>query len=210
MRTLITAGPTREYFDSVRFISNPSSGRMGYAIAVEAARRHHDVTLVSGPVALAAPEGVRFLRVVSAAEMFKVVTEAFGECDVGIMTAAVCDYRPRDRQARKLKKQDRQRTIVLEPTADILAHLGTIKGRRVLIGFAMEDHDHRRQAEAKLRKKNCDAMVLNDLGNVAAVSGTIEILRAGQGWLAPASGTKAELAARVLDLAESLHAQTVT
>jgi len=208
MRILVTAGPTREYFDSVRFISNPSSGKMGYAIAKEAAGRDHEVVLVSGPVELPEPEGVHMVHVVSAREMLETVTSRFDECHCLVMTAAVCDYRPSMRQSHKLKKQAQVRAIQLQPTEDILTHVGKIKGDRVVIGFAMEDHDHRKNAESKLRRKRCDAIVLNDLGNVGTESGTIEVLQADQGWQNPTSGTKAELAVTIVDMVESLYQQS--
>ena len=204
MRFLVTAGPTREYFDTVRFISNPSSGKMGYAIAAEAAARGYGVTLVSGPVAIAEPKGVRVIQVVSAEEMFEVAESAFGECHVAVMTAAVCDYRPTRRLDHKMKKQNRVRPIHLQPTTDICAHLGKIKGDRVVIGFAMEDHDHRAHAESKLMRKRCDAIVLNGLENVATDDATITVLRADLGWRAAVRGTKIQVAEKIVDLAESL------
>ncbi len=204
MRILVTAGPTREHFDSVRFISNASSGRMGHAIAVEAARRGHRVVLVSGPVELAQPKGLDVIRVVSASEMFEVVASLFVECHAVVMTAAVCDYRPARRLSRKLKKRNRVRAIQLQPTRDILAHLGRIKGRRVIIGFAMEDHDHHKSAEAKLRRKRCDAMVLNGIANVGGDAAEVEILRMDSGWSPPLSGSKTQIAAAIVDLVESL------
>ncbi len=204
MRILVTAGPTREYFDSVRFICNPSSGKMGYAIAVEAARRGHRVVLVSGPVELPKPDGLDVIHVVSAGEMFDVVTSLFPECHAVVMTAAVCDYRPARSLGHKLKKQNRVRAVHLQPTQDVLTHLGRIKGRRVLIGFAMEDHDHHKNAEAKLRRKRCDAIVLNGIDNVGGDLAEVEILRADSDWSPPFSGPKKRIAAVVVDLVESL------
>lgn len=204
MRILVTAGPTREHFDSVRFISNASSGRMGYAIATEAVRRGHQVVLVSGPVELPGPKGLEIIRVVSAREMFEAAVSHFQECQAVVMTAAVCDYRPSRRLANKLKKKNRSRPINLQPTEDILAHLGKIKGDRVLVGFAMEDRDHHANAEAKLRRKRCDAMVLNGIGNVGGKSAVVEILRADTGWSDPLAGSKTRIAAAVVDLVESL------
>ncbi|HEY3245440.1 MAG TPA: phosphopantothenoylcysteine decarboxylase [Phycisphaerae bacterium] len=206
MRLLVTAGPTREFFDSVRFISNPSSGRMGYALAREAAARGHEVILISGPVALAPPPGVRTIQVTSAQEMFAACTAAFDESDALIMTAAVSDYRPARRLPRKLKKRNQPQRITLVPTPDILAHLGARKGQRVVIGFAMEDHDAHQHAESKLRRKKCDAIVLNGPGNVGSDNATIEILTAGGKWTAPQSGSKADTAHRILDLVDQLVA----
>lgn len=204
MRILITAGPTREYLDTVRFLSNPSSGKMGYAIAAETVRRHHEVVLVSGPVELPEPAGADVIRTVSARDMFEASVSAFDGCHAAVMTAAVCDYRPATRSDRKLKKQKRSLSVRLEPTEDILAHLGEIKKDCVLIGFAMEDHDHHQNAEAKLQRKRCDAIVLNGPANVGGDSAEVEILRVDAGWSPPVSGTKTRIAAVVADLVEFL------
>ena len=179
---------------------------MGYAIAAEAARRGHEVVLVSGPVESAEPEGVEVVRVVTAEEMLKACVSVFSKCHACVMTAAVCDYRPATRLPLKLKKGNRSRTIDLMPTQDICAALGAAKGDRIVIGFAMEDHDHRVNTEGKLTRKRCDAMVLNDIANVGAEAATIEILRADTGWTAPVSGSKAEMAAVVVDLVDDLVA----
>jgi phosphopantothenoylcysteine decarboxylase/phosphopantothenate--cysteine ligase len=204
MRILITAGPTREFFDSVRFISNPSSGRMGYAIAEAALARGHQVVLISGPVQIEAPPGVELVRVIEAEDMFAAATRAFDGCDAAIMTAAVCDYRPARRLPHKLKKQARTRRITLRPTPDICAHLGRLKGRRVVIGFAMEDHDERAHAEAKLVRKHCDAIVLNGIANVGSQDATVEIVTADGRWSDPIAGSKRQVAAHVVRLAERL------
>lgn len=160
--------------------------------------------MVSGPVALPEPQGVEVVHVVSAEEMFTACTSAFESCHAVVMTAAVCDYRPSRRLNHKLKKQHRVRPIHLQPTEDILAHLGKIKGGRVLVGFAMEDHADREHAEAKLRRKRCDAIVLNGIDNVGGEVATVEILRVDGGWSAPLSGSKTEIAAAVTDLVETL------
>ena len=204
MHLLVTAGPTREYFDTVRFISNPSSGRMGFAIAAAAAEQGHRVTLISGPVSEATPAGVARVDVVTAAEMLDASKLVFDECDAAVMTAAVCDYRPADRLERKLEKTAAARRVTLEPTEDICATLGQIKAHRVVIGFALEDHDHHPHAERKLARKHCDAMVLNEPGNIGSDKATIEILIADHGWRRPVSGTKLELARVVLQLVEGL------
>jgi phosphopantothenoylcysteine decarboxylase / phosphopantothenate---cysteine ligase len=204
VRLLITAGPTREYLDTVRFLSNASSGKMGYAIAAAALRRGHEVVLVSGPVAIRPPAGAEVVRVTSAAEMAAASKRAFRRADAAIFTAAVCDYRPTDRMARKLKKRSRAMTMRLEPTEDIAASLGRRKARRVTIGFAMEDHEHRRFAADKLARKSCDAIVLNGPENVGGERATVEILVRGEGWTGPWTGTKRQVAARVVRLAERL------
>jgi phosphopantothenoylcysteine decarboxylase / phosphopantothenate---cysteine ligase len=201
---LISAGPTREYFDSVRFISNPSSGKMGYALAVEAARRGHRVTLVSGPVSLDPPRGVKVVRVVSAAEMAAACKKAFRGADAVFMTAAVCDYRPRDKVGYKRPKKARTVRVDLEPTEDIAAALGRRKGRRLLIAFAMEDHDPHAHAERKLRRKNSDLIVLNGPENVGSHCAVVELFSPATGWIGPFRGTKAQVARRLILVAERL------
>ncbi|MGB0715863.1 MAG: phosphopantothenoylcysteine decarboxylase [Phycisphaerae bacterium] len=202
MNLLVTAGPTREYFDSVRFISNASSGRMGYNIAIEALRRGHNVTLVSGPVELPPPPEAHMVNVVSAEEMYHACCRVFSECHAAIMTAAVCDYRPEVQEQRKIKKDGKPRSFEMVPTRDICAHLGSIKGHRRVIGFAMEDHDAREHAREKLLRKNCDAIILNHPDNLGLRSGNIEILQADGTWSGPFLGSKSELAGRILNTLE--------
>ena len=208
MKILVSAGPTREFFDSVRFISNPSSGRMGYAIAAAARRRGHEVTLVTGPVNIKPPAGVKVVPVVTAVEMSVACKRAFRTADAAVMTAAVCDYRPSVRYRTKTPKAHRPKRILLEPTEDIAQALGETKGGRLLIGFAMEDaRDPKRLAERKLQKKHCDLIVLNDTGNVAATDATIEIFEPSQGWTGPFSGTKTQIATRLVKLIEQRRRQ---
>lgn len=204
MKLLVSAGPTREYLDSVRFLSNPSSGRMGYALAREAARRGHDVTLVSGPVALKPPPGVTLVGVESAAEMSAACKRAFRDADAAIMCAAVCDYRPTRRGTLKLPKQTRAFQIMLEPTEDIAAALGRRKGRRVLVGFAMEDHDPHAKAERKLRQKRCDLIVLNGPDNIGTQTAVVEFFTPQGGWEPPIRGSKAAVARAILTRLEAL------
>lgn len=206
MKLLISAGPTREYLDSVRFLSNPSSGRMGYALAREAARRGHEVTLVSGPVSLPPPPDVTVVRVESAAEMSAACKRAFRTADAAIMCAAVCDYRPVQRGKLKLPKQTRPFRITLEPTEDIAAALGGRKGRRVLVGFAMEDHDPHAKAERKLRQKRCDLIVLNGPGNIGTETAVVEFYTPQGGWEPPIRGSKSAVARAILVRLEALLA----
>lgn len=204
MRILVTAGPTREYFDSVRFISNASSGQMGFAIAREAARRGHEVILVAGPVDLPSPKGVRVISVVSAKEMFAACKTVFMDCDAAVMTAAVCDYRPARTLSRKLKKTSNARHVELKPTTDICAALGAIKGRRVVIGFALEDRNARQNAQRKLQRKRCDAIVLNHVDTLAGSSARVEILRVDSGWSKHVRAPKARIAKTIVDLVQTL------
>ena len=204
LRLVITAGPTREFFDSVRFISNPSTGKMGYAIAEAAAAAGHRVTLISGPVALAAPEGVKTVPVMTAAEMATATVRAFAKADGAILVAAVCDYRPATRAARKLPKSDRPRSVILVPTEDIAAGLGRIKGHRVTIAFALEDHAARSHAEQKLLRKNCDAIVLNSPGSVGSDTARVEFLVRGGTWKRWPVASKGRLAVRIVREMERL------
>jgi len=168
VRVLVTAGPTREYLDDVRFLSNASSGKMGFACASAAARAGHQVVLVTGPVALPDPEGIRTIRVESALEMHRAVMKAYPAIDAAIATAAVGDYRPAARVAGKLKKQSGALTLRLVRTPDILEEMGAKKGRRVLVGFALEVQDAARQALLKYKKKNLDYIILNSPRTFAA------------------------------------------
>jgi phosphopantothenoylcysteine decarboxylase/phosphopantothenate--cysteine ligase len=162
MKILATAGPTREHIDDVRFISNLSSGRMGFVIAEAAVRTGHEAVLVAGPTNLEPPEGVEFVPVVSAAEMAEAVKSCFENVDAVVMAAAVADYRPKKKIAGKIRKGEKPLNLELERTEDILAYLGGIKKDRVLVGFALEasEADVDRGLE-KCRAKNCDIVVVN-------------------------------------------------
>jgi phosphopantothenoylcysteine decarboxylase / phosphopantothenate---cysteine ligase len=160
---LITAGPTREPFDPVRFITNYSSGKMGYALAVMARRRGASVTLISGPSALSAPSGVDFIPVSSAMEMRDAVMGQLGKATVIIKSAAVADYRPSVRAEAKIKKKGGPLTLILEKNPDIIAEIGKKKAGRILVGFAMESEDLIDNARAKLLAKNLDLIVANDV-----------------------------------------------
>ena len=198
LRILITAGPTREFLDSVRFISNTSSGKMGYAIAEAAAAAGHHVTLVSGPVSLDAPAGVRTIRVTTAAEMAAAAKRAFYRADAAIFAAAVCDYRPKHRAPKKRPKATGPKLIELAPTEDIAAACGRIKEHRVAICFALEDHAGRRHAEAKLLRKNCDAIVLNGPENVGSEAAATQFLARRGYWQDWGRTPKAKLARRLV------------
>jgi len=161
---LVTAGPTQEPIDPVRFISNPSSGKMGYAIAQAACERGAEVILVSGPTGLTPPPGVKAYRVRTAAEMRDAVLDAYEKADAVIKAAAVSDYRPRQSVPYKIKKTDEAQVIELVRNPDILAELGQRKGKRVLVGFAAETEDLLTNAQQKVRAKNLDMIVANDVG----------------------------------------------
>jgi len=166
---LITAGPTYEAIDPVRFIGNHSSGKMGFAIARVAASLGANVTLISGPSSqqLDSPN-VRLIRVTSAAEMYDVAHSFFDSCDIAILSAAVADYRPKEVAQQKIKKKDSELSITLEKTKDILASLGAIKEGQFLVGFALETQNEIENAKNKIKKKNLDLIVLNSLNDKGA------------------------------------------
>lgn len=169
---LITAGPTREYLDPVRFFSNPSSGKMGYALA-RAARNHGaGVILVSGPVALKPPKGVTLIRVESAREMYREVMRCFPRAAIVIMAAAVADYRPAQCLGRKMKKAQGSVSVRMVKTTDILTELGKKKGRKLLAGFAAETGSLLREARRKMREKNLDLIIANDVSRRKSVFGS--------------------------------------
>lgn len=209
---LVTAGPTHEAIDPVRYIANASSGKMGYAIAAEAARRGAHVVLVSGPTALDAPAGVERQNVVSAAQMHAAAVAAFAQADVAICSAAVADYTPAHPADHKLKKaHERLDVIELVETADILADLGRRKNesnkRRVVVGFAAETHDLLNNAQAKLAKKGCDLIVANDVSRSDSGFGTdtnrVTFLSASNTQELPTL-TKTEVAVCLIDEVERL------
>jgi len=174
-RFLITAGPTREFLDPIRFLSNRSSGKMGYALA-RAARRYGTVTLISGPVALKPPAGVTFVPVTTAQEMASAVLKRFAGADVVIMTAAVCDFRPRRSASHKIKKAGFSGVLELVPTVDILATLGKRKRHQVLAGFAAETSALEANAQDKLRRKNLDLIVANNARAMEADTNQVTLL----------------------------------
>lgn len=165
MRVLVTAGPTREAIDPVRFISNGSSGKMGYGLARAALDAGHEVVLVSGPVALEPPAEARTIEVVSANAMLEAVRAELPSCDTLIMVAAVSDWRPRHASAEKLKKSEMSDRLELERTPDILSEVSDLKGERLFVGFAAETEDLLVEAERKLRDKNLDYIVANDVSH---------------------------------------------
>ena len=166
MKILVTAGPTREKLDPVRFLTNRSTGKMGYAIACAARDAGHDVTLVSGPVSLSVPEGVWCVPVESAADMAEAVFERAPEQDMIIMAAAVADYRPAQVEEQKIKKKDGEFFLRLERTTDILAGLGKMKPEgQILVGFAAESENLLENAQGKLERKNLDWIAANSVAD---------------------------------------------
>lgn len=210
MRILITAGGTREYIDPVRFISNASSGRMGYALARAALKAGHKVTLITAPTLLKTPADAKVVPVESAAEMFEAVKKQFPTCDCLIMAAAVSDYTPVKPSKMKLKKQTTGLTLELKPTPDILKWAGRLKGGShatgtwspILVGFALEDRDLRENAERKLREKNLDMIVANAPSAIGAERSTVHIKIRGGEWIETANKNKTTTADRIIALIE--------
>jgi len=203
-RCLLTAGPTREYLDPVRFLSNGSSGRMGYALAAAAAARGWQVDLVSGPVTLPPPAGVTVHRVVSAAEMLAACEPCFATCNLFIAVAAVADYRPREVTAEKRKKSPGPLTLELVPTVDILRTLAARKSPgQIVVGFAAETEDVEAGARRKLADKRLDWIVANDVGRpglgMEAADNAVVLLGAGGERHAFGPAPKEAVAAFLLD-----------
>lgn len=164
MKILITAGPTREPIDPVRYLTNRSSGKMGYALAASAAKRGHQVTLISGPTALDIPEGVDYLPIESAEDMYQAVESQISRQDIAIFAAAVADYTPAVIADQKIKKQNDELTLSLKKTKDILGSARSIMNfKGTLVGFAAETENLEDNARGKLQRKACDLVIGNDV-----------------------------------------------
>jgi phosphopantothenoylcysteine decarboxylase/phosphopantothenate--cysteine ligase len=200
-RVVVSAGPTREHLDPVRYLSNESSGRLGFALARAAAVLGASVTLVAGPVALATPRGVRRVDVVSAREMLAACRRAFRGADGLVMAAAVADFRPRRRLSGKWRAKDggaRAARLELVANPDVLATLGRSKGARAVIGFALETGAGLRRARAKLARKNADFVVLNGPANLGGGRGSCTVIGRASEPLRIRERPKAELARAIL------------
>lgn len=204
---IVTAGATIEPIDPVRYITNHSTGKMGYAIAEELAQRGAKVTLVSGRTALQIPKGVERVDVVTAEDMYNATTEAWKEADGAVMCAAVADYTPKCVADQKLKKSDDDMSIELKRTKDIAKELGATKGDRILVGFALETNDEEANAEGKLKRKNLDFIVLNSLRDKGAGFGgdtnKITLIDANGSQEHPLM-SKREVASIIVDKIESI------
>lgn len=200
---LVTAGGTREPFDPIRFISNRSSGKMGYALAAEALARGAEVILVSAPVSMEPPPGVKLVPIETAQEMHDVVMEYFPHVDAVIKAAAVADYRPVEVAGQKIKKQTGRWVVELEPTPDILRELGRQKTRQVLVGFAAETEELEEHGREKLQEKNLDLIVANDVTRSGAGFGAdtniVTLIFADGRVEALPKLSKREVAERILD-----------
>ena len=202
-RILITSGPTRQYLDPVRYLTNASSGRMGAALAQAAVDAGHEVIVVSGPVDVEYPPGVELRNVVSTEEMLCASEEAFERCDGMIGVAAPCDYRPQRVEPNKIAKTGEPLQLHLVETPDIVATLGATKGDRWVVGFALQSDDHRFKALRKLEQKSCDLIVLNEPSAMDSVENSVEVLDRSGDVVLQASATKDEVARQVFGLIES-------
>ncbi len=205
LRVLVSAGPTREWVDPVRFLSNASSGKMGFAIAAEAARRGCAVTLVAGPVALETPTGVRRIDVESAREMLAVLRREFRRADALFMAAAVADWRPARRLGGKWRAKDggaAGATLALVRNPDVVATLARRKGARSVVAFALETGSGLRRARGKLVRKNADFIVLNDASVLNSERATVTILGQDGTVQRVERRTKRAVAAKLVDLVD--------
>lgn len=203
-KVLITAGPTREYIDPVRYFTNPSTGKMGFALARRAAQLGAEVTLITGPVNLATPPGTKRIEVITAEQMFEQVLLNFPDQDVVIKSAAVADYRPKETFEQKMKKTPGSYSVEMERTKDILAEIGQQKNKQYLVGFAAETQDIEYYGQQKLDKKNLDAIIVNNVSQQGAGFGhdtNISLIMTKQGMRQTLPlMTKDELAAKIYDV----------
>jgi phosphopantothenoylcysteine decarboxylase/phosphopantothenate--cysteine ligase len=209
LKVLVTAGPTVEHIDPVRVVTNKSTGKMGYALAGAARRRGAEVILVSGPTFLKPPRGVKVFMVTTADEMREAVLRNYADRDVVIKAAAVSDYKPLNKALEKEKKKARPLTVEMAPTPDILAELGAKKGDFILVGFAAETTNHVAHAMDKIRKKNLDLIVLNDVSKRDRGFGTdtneVSIIDRSGGEEQVPLMSKDEVADRILDRVKALR-----
>jgi phosphopantothenoylcysteine decarboxylase / phosphopantothenate---cysteine ligase len=196
-RILITSGPTRQYLDPVRYLTNASSGRMGRALALAALAHGHEVTIVTGPVDLEYPAAAKVIPVVSTEEMLAACREPFAKCDGLIGVAAPCDYRPVHVQTNKIAKTGAPLELHLIETEDVVATLGARKQRQWLVGFALETEDHRLRALAKLERKHCDLMVLNGPQAMDSLHNTVEVIAPDGQVIGSFDGTKEAVAEQI-------------
>jgi phosphopantothenoylcysteine decarboxylase / phosphopantothenate---cysteine ligase len=202
-RILITSGPTRQFIDPVRYLTNASSGRMGRALAEAALALGHDVVIISGPVEVTYPAAARVVPVVSTEEMLAAAEKAFAKCDGLIGAAAPCDYRPVRVESHKIAKTGQPIDLHLIETSDVVATLGAKKGSRWVVGFALETEDHRLRALAKLERKCCDLMVSNGPEAISSPDNQVEIVAHDGTVLATLSGSKETVAEGILAIVQN-------
>jgi phosphopantothenoylcysteine decarboxylase/phosphopantothenate--cysteine ligase len=212
VRVLVTAGPTREPIDPIRFVSNRSSGKMGYALAAAARDRGAAVTLLSGLVDLAEPFGVRMLRFETADDLHALLVTEFPECDVLLMAAAVADFIPEE-SARRLHRSEGERRLELHPGRDVLASLRPLKRAQTVVAFAAETEDLESRGRAKMEAKGADLVVVNDVGRsdigFDADHNAVSILRRDGGREDVSRRSKREVSERILDAVRSVRASAL-
>lgn len=202
-RILITSGPTRQYLDPVRYLSNASSGQMGCCLAAAALTLKHEVIIVSGPVLVDYPAAAKLVRVTSTEEMLHAASEEFGKCDGLIGAAAPCDYRPIEVANHKIRKTGEALELKLIETPDIVATLGLKKRpHQWTVGFALETEDARFRALAKLQRKSCDLVVLNGVSAINSTDNQVEIINSDGDVIESISGSKPVVAAEILAVIE--------
>ncbi|HEX3602165.1 MAG TPA: phosphopantothenoylcysteine decarboxylase [Lacipirellulaceae bacterium] len=199
-RILITSGPTRQFIDPVRYLTNASSGRMGKALAEAALALGHEVVIVSGPVEVEYPAAARVVPVVSTEEMLVASAREFESCDGLIGAAAPCDYRPVRVESHKIAKTGQPIDLHLIETDDVVATLSARKGNRWVVGFALETEDHRLRALAKLERKFCDLMVSNGPQAISSTDNSVEVITPAGEVIAEVSGAKEAVASRILEI----------
>ncbi len=197
-RILITSGPTRQYLDPVRYLTNASSGRMGAALATAAIEAGHDVVVLSGPVDVEYPSQAEVISVVSTEDMLEAALEIFPSCDGLIGAAAPCDYRPVRVASHKLAKTGGPLKLHLVETPDVVALLGAVKRSQWMVAFALETEDHRMRALQKLERKSCDLIVLNGPDSIHARETSVEVIDPAGQVLSALSGSKVDVARGIL------------
>ncbi|MEZ6094368.1 MAG: phosphopantothenoylcysteine decarboxylase [Pirellulaceae bacterium] len=203
MRILLTSGPTRQYLDPVRFISNASSGTMGRELAQAILDRGHQVVIVSGPVKVTYPDAAEVINVETTEQMLAECLQQFPDCDGLIGVAAPCDYRPVEVASHKIRKTGEPLVITLVETEDIVATMGKQKrADQWTLGFALETEDAHFRAIGKLQRKLCDAVVINSASAIDSDNNSIEIVNADEQIVMKAEGSKADVAARIMDYVE--------
>src|SRR3954454_7320472 len=199
-RILITSGPTRQFLDPVRYLTNASSGRMGRALAEAALALGHEVVIVTGPVEIDYPKSAKIVPIVSTEEMLAAAQREFDKCDGLIGAAAPCDYRPVRVESHKIAKTGQPIDLHLVETDDVVASLGSNKGHRWVVGFALETEDHRLRALAKLERKFCDLMISNGAEAISALDNQVEVITPSGEVIATIEGSKEVVAGHILRL----------
>lgn len=204
-KILVTSGPTRQYLDPVRYLTNASSGRMGAALAIAALEQGHSVTVVSGPVSVEYPEEANVINVHTTDEMLQAVLDLFPDSDGLIGAAAPCDYMPRKISKGKIAKDGQPLTLELVETPDVVATAASLKAaHQWVIGFALETQDQRFRAIVKMQRKCCDLMVSNGPAAIDSLTNEVEIIAADGTTIAHVSGTKQTVANAILNATQSL------